>query len=73
MHLALYRVLVCDIAGDSSSACHCPKLPEMPGMLMVKNREKNRGETGENRGETGPQRSLAEKTGALRSPAEPGF
>ena len=30
------------------------KLPEIPGMLMVKNREKNRGKTGENRGETGP-------------------
>ena len=32
------------------------KLPEIPGMLMVKNRGKNRGKTGENRAETGPRR-----------------
>jgi hypothetical protein len=49
------------------------KLPEMPGMLMVKNRKKNRGETGENRAETGHRRRKTGIRQTRRGRAEPGF
>ena len=49
------------------------KPPDMPGMLMVKNRGKNRGKTGENRAETGPRRRKPGPRQTRRSRAEPGF
>ena len=45
---------VCIIVNRPLTEPPVPKPRDMPGMLMVKNRGKNRGKTGENRGETGP-------------------
>ena len=49
------------------------KPPDMPGMLMVKNRGKKRWKTGENRAETGHRRRKPGVRQTRRSRAEPGF